>query len=77
MFTVAFDCYDTITFMNRLMDCCLERGSQFFNKDCLKTKKCRCIQARIAQLVAYRLGTREVPGSNPGKDENFSMKISN
>ena len=35
------------------------------------------IQARIAQLVAYGLGTWEVPGSNPGKGENFSMKISN
>ena len=35
------------------------------------------IQARIAQLVAYRLGTGEVPGSNPGKSENFSVKISN
>ena len=28
-------------------------------------------------LVAYRLGTGEVLGSNPGKDENFSVKISN
>ena len=27
-----------------------------------------------AQLVAYWLDTREVPGSNPGKGENFSMK---
>ena len=35
------------------------------------------IQARIAQLVAYGLGTGEVPGSNPGKGENFSMKVSN
>ena len=35
------------------------------------------IQARIAQLVAYRLGTWEVSGSNPGKGENFSVKISN
>ena len=35
------------------------------------------IQARIAQLVAYRLGAREVLGSNPGKGEYFSMKISN
>ena len=35
------------------------------------------IQARIAQLVAYRLGTVEVPGSNPSKGENFSVKISN
>ena len=35
------------------------------------------IQAWIAQLVAHRLGTREVRGSNPGKGENFSMKISN
>ena len=34
-------------------------------------------QARIAQLVAYQLGTSEVLGSNPGKDKNFSMKISN
>ena len=30
-----------------------------------------------AQLVAHRLGTREVPGSNPCKGDNFSMKISN
>ena len=35
------------------------------------------IQARIAQLVAYWLGTGEVPGSNPCKGENFSLKISN
>ena len=40
-------------------------------------KMCKIIQARIAQLVAYQLGTGEVPGSNPGKGENFSMKISN
>ena len=33
------------------------------------------IQARMAQLVAYQLGTGEVPGSNPGNGENFSMKI--
>ena len=35
------------------------------------------IQARIAQLVVYQLGTGKVPGSNPGKGENFSVKISN
>ena len=35
------------------------------------------IQARIAQLVEYQLGTGEVPGSNSGKGENFSVKISN
>ena len=35
------------------------------------------IQARIAQLVVYRLGTGEVPGSNPGKGENFSVIVSN
>ena len=29
------------------------------------------IQARIAQLVAYWLGTGEVLGSNPGKGEKF------
>ena len=33
------------------------------------------IKARIAQLVAYQLGTGEVPGSKPGKGKNFSMKI--
>ena len=26
-------------------------------------------------MVAYRLGTEDVPGSNPRKDENFSVKI--
>ena len=35
----------------------------------------KSIQARIAQLVAYQPGTSEVLGSNPGKGENFSMKI--
>ena len=35
----------------------------------------RRIQVRIAQLVADWLGTREVPGSNPGKSENFSVKL--
>ena len=43
----------------------------------LKIKTVWIIQARIAQLVSYRLGTGEVPGSNPSKGENFSMKISN
>ena len=28
----------------------------------------------MAQLVAHRLGTREVRGSNPTKGENYSMK---
>ena len=37
---------------------------------------CMVIQARIAQLVAYRLGTGDVLGSNPGMGENFSVKIS-
>ena len=35
------------------------------------------IYARIAQLVPYQLGTGEVLGSNPGKGDNFSLKISN
>ena len=26
-------------------------------------------------MVAYQLGIGDVPGSNPGKGENFSMKI--
>ena len=34
------------------------------------------IQAKKAQLLSYQLGTKEVPGSNSGKGENFSMKIS-
>ena len=38
---------------------------------------CLLIQARIAQLVAYQLGTGEVLGSNTGKSKNFSMKINN
>ena len=42
-----------------------------------KLRKSLSIQDRIAQLVAYRLSTGEVPGSNPGKGENFSKKISN
>ena len=29
------------------------------------------IQARIAQLVAYRLGSGEVRGSNPGQSEKI------
>ena len=33
--------------------------------------KYNMIQGRIAQLVAYRLGTGEVLGSNPGKGDNF------
>ena len=37
----------------------------------------KCIKARIAELVAYRLGTREVPGSYPGKGVNFSVKTTN
>ena len=28
-------------------------------------------------MVAYRLGTGEVPGSKPSKGENFSVKILN
>ena len=32
------------------------------------------IQARIAKLVAYQLGTREVLDLNPGKGKNFSVK---
>ena len=28
-------------------------------------------------MVTYRLVTGDVPGSNPGKGENFSMKITN
>ena len=36
-----------------------------------KTKLFLPIQARIAQLVAYRLGTGEFLGSNPGKARVF------
>ena len=34
-------------------------------------------QPWIAQLVAHWLGNREDQGSNPGKGDNFSMKIIN
>ena len=50
---------------------------QNFILDYILLKFFKGIQARKAQLVAYRLGTGEVKGSNPGKGENFSMKISN
>ena len=33
------------------------------------------IQARIAQLVAHRLGTTEVMGLNPGKGEFLLVKL--
>ena len=33
------------------------------------------IQARIAQLVAYQLGTGDVPGSNPGKGESLFLGL--
>ena len=33
------------------------------------------VDSWIAQLVAYRLGTGEVLGSNSGEGENFSVKI--
>ena len=53
---------------------CSEKGGSFL----LHNTKIRIlIQARIAQLVAYQLGTGEVSGSDPGKAENFSVKISN
>ena len=34
-------------------------------------------QVVIAQRLAKRLATLEVPGSNPGMGENFSVKINN
>ena len=43
----------------------------------LNTEFSKFIQTRIAQLVASRLGAGEVPDSNQGKGENFSMKIRN
>ena len=42
-----------------------------------RVKLARKIQARIAKLVANQLRTEKIPGSNPGKGENFSMKINN
>ena len=36
-----------------------------------KNEKNEKIKARIAQLVAYQLGTKEVPGSILRKGENF------
>ena len=39
----------------------------------LENNLAKMILAWIAQLVAHRLGTREVRGSNPCKGENFLM----
>ena len=62
----------------------LGSGIGTFGEDCstainglLKQDLLTSIYARIAQLVVYRLGTGQVPGSNPGKGKNFSVKISN
>ena len=49
-------------------------GSHVLHEIRPRLVKTNLFQARIAQLVAYRLGTGEVSGSNPGKGENFSVK---
>ena len=52
----------------------LQLGVKYINQHLSKTGK--SIQARIAQLVAYRLGTGEVPGSNPlVKISNWIVRI--
>ena len=56
---------------------CLKFNHTNINLDGRINRKPDGIQARKAQLVAYWLGTREVLVSNPGKGENFSVKISN
>ena len=48
----------------------------FFALNLLAANMEQNIRAWIAQLVAHQLGTREVRGSNPGKGDNFSIKIS-
>ena len=37
--------------------------------------KLRFYPSQVSSVDAYRLSNGEVPGSNPGKGENFSMKI--
>ena len=37
-------------------------------------KLLRLVQAWIAQLVVHWIGTTEVVGSNPDKEEDFSLK---
>ena len=37
----------------------------------IRSQPTNAIQARIAQLVAYRLGSGEFLGSNPDKGDNF------
>ena len=57
---------------------CLAKLEQSFfckNGSVPHLHKSLTIQARIAQLVAYGLGTGEVLGSNPRNGKNFSMKI--
>ena len=54
-----------------------ERGPGRGMQNFLRINFTILIRAWIAQLVAHRLGTQEVRGSNAGKGEIFSMKISN
>ena len=56
---------------------CLAKLEQSFfckNGSVPHLHKSLTIQARIAQLVAYWLGTGHVLGSNPSKGKNFSMQ---
>ena len=44
---------------------------------CQITKINNCVKSKLEQLnwQPYRLGTWEFQGSNPGKGDNFSLKI--
>ena len=59
-------------FFNKLLLLAISKNASWCH---LETTLNFCIQAWIAQLVAYWLGTPEVRGSNPNKGDNFSMKI--
>ena len=65
-----------INFIQKLV-CLFWAHCNVLTHACAWSKLVDIILAWIVQLVAHRLGTQEVRGSNPGKGDNISMKISN
>ena len=53
-------------------------GTSFLSSSCLSNSEIKDylthVKAQKAQLVAYRLGTGEVPGSNPSKGKFIHLK---
>ena len=57
----------------KILRICTFIGPRFFN-GCF-SNFFKNIQAHPGSIGINRLGTGEFPGSNPGKGENFSVKI--